>query len=198
MDTVAVLIAATERVFAREGYDGTTTNRIAQVAGVSIGTLYHYFTTKEALIQAMVHDMWTQELEAVESHAAALADAPLEELVAGLVGALAEHVARRRELYRHWYAEAPHLGRLDVGLEITGRGVRFVEAALERHRARLRPTDLRFAADFVTKVVLAAVRTAARDYPRELASGELARELTAMITGYLVDPRGQGARSPGP
>jgi hypothetical protein len=35
-------------------------------------------------------------------------------------------------------------------------------------------------------VVLAAVRTAARDYPDELESGELANELAGMITRYLV------------
>src|SRR5213595_458313 len=54
-ETVAVLIEATERVLTKEGYAAATTNRIAEVAGVSIGTLYHYFPTKEALIEKLVH-----------------------------------------------------------------------------------------------------------------------------------------------
>src|SRR5207248_4039671 len=50
-ETIAVLLEATERVFAKEGFAQATTNRIAEVAGVSIGTLYHYFPTKEALVE---------------------------------------------------------------------------------------------------------------------------------------------------
>ena len=56
-----MLIAATERVLTKEGYAAATTNRIAEVAGVSIGTLYHYFPTKEALIERLVHKMWAEE-----------------------------------------------------------------------------------------------------------------------------------------
>jgi len=44
-----------------------TRNRIADIAGVSIGTVYQYFPTKEALVQAVVHRLWQAELEALAS-----------------------------------------------------------------------------------------------------------------------------------
>jgi AcrR family transcriptional regulator len=47
---VTVLLDATERVMAKEGLLAGTTNRIDVAAGVSIGTLYHYFPSKEALV----------------------------------------------------------------------------------------------------------------------------------------------------
>ena len=56
-DTVTVLLTATERVFAEKGFHAVTTNQIARVAGVSIGTLYHYFPTKKTLVAAVVHRM---------------------------------------------------------------------------------------------------------------------------------------------
>jgi AcrR family transcriptional regulator len=185
-DTVAVLLDATEIVLARRGFAATTTNHIAGQAGVSIGTLYHYFPSKEALIEAVVHRMWTRELDVLVAHHRELAEGPLAAAVRAIVCDLAAVVAARRELYRRWYAEASHLGKLDEGLEITGRAVAAVHEALARRSREMRPQNLAFAADLVVKMVLAMVRTGARDYAAELRSGELAGELSDMIIRYLL------------
>ena len=49
-DTVHLLLEATEQVARRIGFDEATTKEIASVAGVSAGTLYRYFPSKEALL----------------------------------------------------------------------------------------------------------------------------------------------------
>jgi AcrR family transcriptional regulator len=188
-ETVSVLIAATERVLTKEGYAAATTNRIAEVAGVSIGTLYHYFPTKEALIERLVHKMWAEELELVESRAALVLEAPVAVAVRELVHAFVEMVQRKETLVRRWYMEVPHLGQLEFGLELTDRATRLVRAGFEARRSELRApvaANLGFAADFVVKMTMAAVRTAARDYPKELASGELEAAVADMITRYLT------------
>ena len=46
--------AAALRVFTRQGYHGTSVRDIAREAGVSIGNLYNYYRTKEALFVAVV------------------------------------------------------------------------------------------------------------------------------------------------
>ena len=188
-ETVSVLIAATERVLTREGYAAATTNRIAEVAGVSIGTLYHYFPTKEALIERLVHQMWAAELALVESRAQLVLEAPVAVAVREVVRAFVEMVQRKETLVRRWYAEAPHLGQLEFGLELTDRATRLVRAGFAARSDELRApvrANLDFAADFVVKMTMAAVRTAARDYPKELASGELEAAVADMITRYLV------------
>ena len=50
--TVEVILAAAARVFARSGYAATTTNHVAAKAGVSIGSLYEYFPSKDAILVA--------------------------------------------------------------------------------------------------------------------------------------------------
>jgi AcrR family transcriptional regulator len=188
-ETVSVLIEATERVLTKEGYAAATTNRIAEVAGVSIGTLYHYFPTKEALIEALVHQMWAAELALVEERTVLVLEAPVAVAVRELVRAFVEMVQRKESLVRRWYAEVPHLGQLEFGLELTDRATRLVRAGFEAKRGELRApvlANLDFAADFVVKMTMAAVRTAARDYPKELASGELEAAVGDMITRFLV------------
>src|ERR1700709_1062903 len=52
--TVDALVEATARILVREGFDRASTNRIAEVAGASVGSLYQYFPGKEALIAAVI------------------------------------------------------------------------------------------------------------------------------------------------
>ena len=47
--TVTAILEATIRILEREGMDAATTTRIAEVAGVSVGTLYQYFAHRDAI-----------------------------------------------------------------------------------------------------------------------------------------------------
>ena len=51
---VASLVEATARCIALHGLDGTSTPLIAELAGVSVGSLYQYFEDKDELIEALV------------------------------------------------------------------------------------------------------------------------------------------------
>ena len=52
--TVDALVEATARILVREGFDKASTNHIAAKAGVSVGSLYQYFPSKEALVAVAI------------------------------------------------------------------------------------------------------------------------------------------------
>lgn len=52
--TIEAIFEATAHIVASDGPDALSTNKVAQRAGVSIGTLYQYFPTKEAIVVAMI------------------------------------------------------------------------------------------------------------------------------------------------
>src|SRR5258708_40058161 len=52
-ETVRAILEATVQVVDREGLDAATTTRIAEVAGVSIGSLYQYFSHRDAILNAL-------------------------------------------------------------------------------------------------------------------------------------------------
>ena len=59
------LLDAAVRVFARKGYHTSRVGDIAEEAGVAHGLLYHYFESKEALLEAVFRDTWSQIVEAI-------------------------------------------------------------------------------------------------------------------------------------
>lgn len=61
--TVEAIVEAGARILAEEGWAGFTTNRIADVAGVSIGSLYQYFPDKLALVDAIRHRHLNDSME---------------------------------------------------------------------------------------------------------------------------------------
>jgi len=51
--TVTAILDATARILLERGYAAASTNAVAELAGVSVGSLYQYFPNKEALIAAL-------------------------------------------------------------------------------------------------------------------------------------------------
>lgn len=183
--TVDVLLTATARVLAREGAAQATTNRIAEVAGVSIGSLYQYFPNKAALIEALRERFDRQFDERVRGRLAALADASLEDAVRGAVDVMIVLHADDPELHNalsELRSEPEFQAKLaDLETDMT----RLTVALLERHREAVRPDDLELAA----RVCMGAIEglthgTALRD-PELLRDPKYAAELSELVLRYL-------------
>lgn len=65
--TVDALLEATARILEGEGIAGLTTNKVAARAGVSVGSLYEYFDSKDALLRAWC-ERYVQEVRAIIDH----------------------------------------------------------------------------------------------------------------------------------
>lgn len=106
--TVEAILEASARIFDEEGGAGTT-NRIAEVAGVSIGSLYQYFPDKAALLTALherqVEEVATATLRVLEEDAGRLAP----ETVPRMIDELLSIHHTRPNLQRLLHAESPHL-----------------------------------------------------------------------------------------
>ena len=53
------LLEAAVRVFARKGYHASRVGDIAEEAGVAHGLLYHYFKSKDQVLEAVFHENWS-------------------------------------------------------------------------------------------------------------------------------------------
>jgi TetR/AcrR family fatty acid metabolism transcriptional regulator len=64
-DKRRVILDAAVRVFARQGYEASPVGDIAREAGVAYGLVYHYFGSKDAVLEAVFREQWGRLLAAV-------------------------------------------------------------------------------------------------------------------------------------
>jgi AcrR family transcriptional regulator len=182
--TVDALLEATTRVLIKEGYDRASTNRIAEVAGVSIGSLYQYFPSKEALVAAVI-DRHTQEISEVTRNALVKAAArPIEVAAREFVSLAIDGHRVNPKLHGVLAEQIPRVGRLQK-LEAIQEGYALVRAYLEAHRDEIDVTDLDLAAFVLVTVVEALTHAAVLRRP-DILSGEKAERFVDDVTRLVI------------
>src|SRR5215469_17042277 len=91
LQTVDAILDAVVRLLKREGFTALTTNRIAETAGVSIGSVYQYFSDKSAIFRAL-HQRHINQIDnliatILVKHAASPLDVLIPALIDGMVDA---------------------------------------------------------------------------------------------------------------
>lgn len=98
--TVEAVLAAVPLVLKRHGAKSITTNRIAEVAGVSIGSLYQYFPDKRSVFSAL-HERHVEDVRSVlHRHIALYGSSSFNALVVGLVEELVDLHSVDTELHQ--------------------------------------------------------------------------------------------------
>ncbi|MEQ9320958.1 MAG: TetR/AcrR family transcriptional regulator, partial [Polyangiaceae bacterium] len=150
--TVEAILEATARVLVEEGFDRASTNRIAKVAGVSVGSLYQYFPSKEALIHELVRRHCEQMVGMLARSVDDLGDAPIDEAVRSYVHALVQAHAMAPDLHRVLITQALHVG-FDFVAAIEERARSIVREYLDQHRHEILPEDTELAAFVLVSTV---------------------------------------------
>lgn len=184
--TVDCILAAAAQVLVKEGYAKATTNRVAAVAGVSIGTLYQYFPNKDALIVALVERHRSEMMSMLAETLASAQGDNLEQLAQTLISAMLKAHAVDPELHRALVEHLPKENTFQQLLEINVQAEEIICSFLELHQEQLRTKHLKLASFLVVTTVEAATHTAVLNRPALLQSEEFVRELSALVCRYLL------------
>lgn len=181
--TVATILEAAARVLERHGLEGFNTNAVAERAGVSIGSLYQYFPSKDAVMAALIRADAANLLAAMEAAAAGPATS-LEETVAALVAVGVAHQADRPALARLLDVEQARLPLdRETAATLESMGA-LLASALERHRALLPGLNLAEAAQDLPAIVRGIVDTEAL-VGAAIDAEALQRRAMRAVMGYL-------------
>jgi len=184
-ETVEVILTATARVLVDVGYDRASTNKVAEVAGVSVGSLYRYFPSKEALVAALCERHVTQMFAVCEEKLLELQDAPMDLAAREIVRAILRAQSVNPKLHRILIQQVPRVGQLR---NVDGLQERFsvmVRGYLESRRKEVRPKNLELAVFALVHAVEAVAHAAVLERPDYLIDGELADELVEMVLRYI-------------
>lgn len=186
--TVDALIEATARILVRDGFDKASTTRIAERAGVSVGSLYQYFPGKEALVSAVMERHSREVMQVVRSALAEAAALPMEQAVRTLVAASIEAHRIDPELHRVLSEQTSRTGRLENTALLNGETYALFRTFLETHRNEFRALDLELAAFVCVTTIEALTHTAVVHHSESLsdeAFAALVDEATRLIVRYL-------------
>jgi AcrR family transcriptional regulator len=186
--TVDAILAATARLLVKHGFDRTSTNQIAEAAGVSVGSLYQYFPSKESLVAALLRRHQDEMMAGVMSEIERVRDLPLADAVRAMIQLVLRAHAVDPDLHRVLMEQVPRFGRPQKRYEFERAMLAAITAYLDSRRDELGVADVELSAFLVAAAVESVTHGAMLHHPERLHDGRLLDELTAMVLGYLTAP----------
>jgi AcrR family transcriptional regulator len=183
--TVDALLSATTRVLVKEGYDRASTNKVADAAGVSIGSLYQYFPSKEALVAAVIERHIGQMMDVVRASLVRVALLPLADAARELVRVMIDAHRIEPKLHRVLVEQIPRVGNLEQIESVDDEAIALVRAYLEAHRDEIDVPDLDLAAWVAVTSVEALTHAAVLRRPALLDDERFRDEVAALVVRYL-------------
>lgn len=196
---VEALLDATARVLTREGYDRASTNRIATVAGVSIGSLYQYFPNKEALVAALVARHNREMLQLLDEALKEVDSLDLSSAIRELVRATVDAHMVDPALHRVFAEEVPRMGQLAEITALQRETFLLVRNLLEKRRNEISVADL----DAATALCVTAVEALTHAFVIQESTmfgddrDRFIDEVTRLVVGYLAPGGAVGSAGPG-
>lgn len=188
-ETADAIVEAAARVFAEMGLERATTNRIAEVAGVSVGSLYQYFPDKHALLTAIfVRESVRLQAELLRI----FSEIGLDDVPAILRTYTETTLAifeGNAPLYRMLLDEVPRFAGLGPTYEVDLKAAQSLLMLLELGRSRIAPQNLEVASLLMVRSFRYNTLVTLREPltgPRRQAFID---EMTAMLANYLFGPR---------
>jgi AcrR family transcriptional regulator len=186
--TVDALVEATARILVREGFDKASTNRIAEVAGVSVGSLYQYFPSKEALVVAVIERHSREIRDAVRGELETAVAQPIEQGVRTLVAVAVKAHRVDPRLHRVLAEQIPRVGKLERAETFNRENHALFRAYLETRRDEICVDDLELASFVCVTSIEALTHNAVLHHPKMLTEEKteaLIDDATRLVVSYL-------------
>ncbi|MGM9515087.1 TetR/AcrR family transcriptional regulator [Roseateles sp. DB2] len=180
------ILEAAAGVLSERGYAGTSTNLVAERAGVSVGSVYQYFPNKDSLVVAL-HDRHAGQMyQVIEAVLGTGQRGNLRSQVEAMVRALmAAHMVEPR-LHRVLEQELPFFEVPKANGSPSGQGIfSRVQQLLEQHRADILPQDLQLAAWVIQRIIESMVHAAVIEAPLGFSMPEIERAIVDAVLRYL-------------
>ena len=193
-DLVAAILEAAIQVLSREGATRFTTTRVAERAGVSVGSIYQYFPNKAAILFRLQSDEWRETTDMLRATLADTSRPPLERLrrlVHAFVKSECDEAAMRVALAdaAPLYRDAPE------ARSVRGASKGILQAFMRETLPDARPAA-RTLAGHLIKSTLSAVGQEFSETPR--SAREIATYADAMADMFAAYLRGLGHVEPAP
>jgi AcrR family transcriptional regulator len=190
--TVLAIHEGSIQVLLSVGYRKLTTTRVAERAGVSVGTLYQYFPNRQALIRAVLERYLTEMSASIQADCQPLVGRSLDEIAIGLVDAMIAAKLRRLEVSRAMHEPLVEVGGAELVRASAADGASLV-ATLLRSCPEIGDVDIEPLAVFLVMACTSMLQAAFIEYAADKET--IRAHMRAMVCGYLREMRSPGGEA---
>ncbi len=183
--TVSVIKEAAAHVLIEQGFEKFTTNKVADRAGVSIGSIYQYFPSKESLIAAIKQDHFAQLRQLMLVAYQSTVDEPLEEVARQFILAAINGHLIAPELHRILSHDIPELAIKEDNNEQDSIRLLVIQLFEQRKGEIREDINIPLAAKMITKTIEHLAHEAVLFEPELFKIGDFSEELVLFIMSYL-------------
>jgi AcrR family transcriptional regulator len=182
--SVTAILQATIQVLLQVGKQRLTTTRVAQRAGVSVGTLYQYFPNKSSLLQAALKRHLAEVTEAVELVCKEQKGETLRQMVTALITRFLEAKMRDAKTSVALYSVSSDVDGAKISQQM---GARFNEAMVRMLATAREPltTDPQLVASMLQGMMVGVSRRMLESGAPEKQLDALRRELIFVACAYI-------------
>ena len=187
--TVTAILDATARILVERGFAAASTNAVAELAGVSVGSLYQYFPNKDALVSAVQARHGEQMMAVIQRALTKAMEATLADGLGGLLEATVEAHRVDADLHRVLEEQLGSASVVAAHDEYTDVMEERIVLLLARHRDEITAPDLKLAAYMLLHAAHALIHAIVQQRPKGISLKQATQEIVAMTTAYLTSPR---------
>jgi AcrR family transcriptional regulator len=182
--TVESISEATIQVLLMQGADRLTTTRVAERAGVSVGTLYQYYPNKQSLLFAALADHLEKVATAVEAASERSRKKPLREMLKGVVEAFVDTKLEHADVSMALYKVAADVGGPALANRAGQRARKAIETMLKTAPDTESPPD-KFAIDTMFAAMAGATRSVLEAGASPATVRKLREHLVLLCQSYM-------------
>lgn len=183
--TVEAIAEATIQVLLSHGAERLTTTRVAERAGVSVGTLYQYYPNKQSLLFAVLEHHLNKVAERVEAACKSACHKPLAEMTKEMVEAFVDAKMERADISVALYRISADVGGPALIKRISQRSRKAVEAMLQTAPDTESPPD-KFAIDIMLAAMAGAIRSLLEAEPSPSVVRKSREQLVLLCQSYMT------------
>jgi len=183
--TVEAISEATIQVLLSQGADRLTTTRVAERAGVSVGTLYQYYPNKESLLFAVLEDHLDKVTAAVETACEQASHKPLSEMIRTVVEAFVDAKMERTDISVALYQIAANVGGPAL-IKKAGQRQRKALEAMFQTAPDTESQPNRFAIDMMRSAMAGAMPSVLEAGPSPTMVRKLREHLVLLCQSYMA------------
>jgi AcrR family transcriptional regulator len=183
--TVEAISEATIQVLLSHGVERLTTTRIAERAGVSVGTLYQYYPNKRSVLFAVLEHHLNDVTARVEAVCERARHKPLAEMIKEMVEAAVDAKMERPDISVALSRLSPDVGGPALLKRVTQRGRKTVEAMLQTAPDTKSPPD-KLAIDVMLAAIMGAIHSLLESDPSPSTVRKWREQLTLLCQSYMA------------